>query len=128
MYQAVGGGSANIGTATTTTATEVSSSISTVTFTGLQGEPKCFFLRCAFDMFRSSGNMYYYIIAMSYDGTGYQTTTYYQASGTTDNNNSSTNYSFTYSNGTLEIKSIAGKSYKNGGFYPSVDYSLVYVY
>lgn len=123
-----GGGSANIGTATTTTATEVTSTISTVTFEGIQGEPKCFFLRCTNEFFRSTSDSSYYILAMSYDGTGYQSATYYRAGGQTYNNDSSTKYSFTYSDGTLVIQSKAGKAYKNGGFYPSVGYSLVYVY
>lgn len=126
-----GGGSANIGTATSTSVAEVTASKSTVTFTGLQGEPQGFFLRCTSGLFRSTSNNYYYIIAMSYDGEKYDSTTYHQSNGETKNNESSTRYSFTYDNGTLVITSTAGKSYTGGGFYldgGNTCYSLVYVY
>ena len=125
-----GGGSANIATATSGSVQE-ESTISTVTFTGLQGEPKCFFLRCTYEFFRSTSYRYYYILAMSYDGNGYQANTYYQYSGGVYNLNSPTSYSFTYDNGTLVIKSTAGKSFTGGGFYAdggATSYSLVYVY
>ena len=125
-----GGGSANIATATSTSVQE-DSTISTVTFTGLQGEPQGFFLRCTSGLFRSTSKNYYYIIAMSYDGENYDSTAYHQSNGETNNNASSTRYSFTYDNGTLVIKSTAGKSYTGGGFYVdggATCYSLVYVY
>ncbi len=116
------GGSASIGTKTTTNSDNTVTSLS---FSSLSGTPKAFFLRCTSQLTRSSSYSYYYIVSMRYNGTN-TTGNYWRMSNGTFYNDTS-HYSYTYSNGTLTLSSSAGRGSAGGSFYNG-SYELVYIY
>lgn len=120
----VQGGSVNIDTKTLTNSSASNTSIS---FTGLSGEPKAFFLRCTNQLTRSSNSSYYYVTDMRWNGSsGNHNGNYWRMSNGTFYNDTS-HYSHTYSNGTLTISSSGSRSSAGGSFYNG-GYELVYVY
>lgn len=119
-----GGGSVNVDTKTITNSSASNTSIS---FTGLSGEPKAFFLRCTTQLTRSSSSSYYYVTDMRWNGSsGNHNGNYWRMSNGTFYNDT-THYSHTYSNGTLTISSSGSRSAAGGSFYNG-GYELVYVY
>ena len=124
-----GGGSATVATKTAT-ATNYPTSLS---FTGLGGQPKAFFVRPtnSITVSTSSSSSYYYIVSMVYDGTNTKGSCLRMGS-TRNVSNITSGYSFTYSNGTLTLStSAASRSASPGAFYGGsggATYELVYVY
>lgn len=119
-----GGGSVNVDTKTITNSSASNTSIS---FTGLSGEPKAFFVRCTSQLTRSSNSSYYYVTDMRWNGSsGNHNGNYWRMSNGTFYNDTS-HYSHTYSNGTLTISSSGSRSAAGGSFYNG-GYELVYVY
>jgi hypothetical protein len=117
-----GGGAAQIDTKTMTNSSDQNTSIS---FTGLSGQPIAFFVRLTSSVSRSSSYRYYYVENVRYDGTNTNGRYFYRYNGTLTNDTS--HYSFTYANGTLTISSSASRSAAGGSFYNG-SYELVYIY
>ena len=117
-----GGGSS---TCATTTMTNSNDQATSIQFTGLSGEPKWFFVRCAAQMSRSSSYSYYYITTVRYNGTNHYGNYWRRSNGTFYND--TTHYSHTYSNGTLTVSSSASRGAAGGSFYNG-SYELVYIY
>lgn len=102
-----------------------SSGASSISFTGLGGAPKAFFLRYASPYAQSLSYSYIFVICVRYNGS----TTYgdYVSSGNIYRDTS--HYSFSYSNGTLTVSSSGGQSSEGGWFSNSTDgYELTYIY
>lgn len=116
-----GGGSVNIDTKTVTASNRPTS----LSFTGLLGQPKAFFVRCTASMSRSSNSTYYYVADMRYNGTNTTGNCWRMSNGNWTNITSG--YSFTYSNGTLTVSSNGSTTTSPGCFYPG-QYELVYIY
>lgn len=120
-----GGGGASVDTKTVT----ASNRPSTLSFTGMKGEPKMFALRATFTM-TSSSSTYYYVDSMR----GYLSGTSYSVEGrlfrmgsTRETQAVSSGYSASYSNGTLTLTSTGSRTASPGCFYNG-SYDLVYVY
>lgn len=116
-----GGSSPTISTKTVSNSSADNTSIS---FTGLTKAPIAFFVRCQTQLTRSSNSSYYYVVTMRYNGTNTRGNYWRMSNGTFYNDTS--HYSYTYSNGTLEVKSSAGRSSAGGSFYNGT-YELVYI-
>ena len=112
-------------TCDTKTMTNSNDQATSIQFTGLSGEPKWFFVRCAAQMSRSSSYSYYYITAVRYNGTNHYGNYWRRSNGTFYND--TTHYSHTYSNGTLTVSSSASRGAAGGSFYNG-SYELVYIY
>jgi len=108
-----------------TTAVFCADQATSIQFTGLSGQPKAFFVRLTSQLTRSSSYSYYYITAMSYDGTNHRGNYYRRSNGTFYND--TTHYSHSYSNGTLTISSSAGRGSAGGSFYNGT-YELIAIY
>lgn len=117
-----GGGSS---TCKTTTITNSNDQATSIQFTELSGEPKWFFVRLTSQLTRSSSYSYYYITAVSYNGTTHTGNYYRRSNGTFYND--TTHYSHTYNNGTLTVSSSASRGAAGGSFYNGT-YELVYIY
>lgn len=118
-----GGGSG--ATVKTKDVTNSSATATSLAFTGLEAEPKAFFVRCKQQLTRSSNSSYYYVVTMQYDGENTYGNYWRMSNGTYYNDTS--HYSFTYSNGTLTVKSSGSRSAAGGSFYNGT-YELIYVY
>lgn len=116
-----GSGSANIGTKTITPSSETSSTLS---FTGLSGEPIAFFLRNISTMSSSSSSSSRYVFNMLYDGSSVKGNEYVRSGNI---NPITSGYSYTYNNGTLTLRSTGNKSTSPGSFHNST-YELTYIY
>ena len=116
-----GGSSATIDTKTMTVSTVASS----ISFTGLGGTPKAFWVRCTTTLTRSSSYREYYVATMRYNGTNTTGNRWYRYNGQVSNITSG--YSFSYSSGTLTLSSSGNQSTSPGAFYNG-SYELVYVY
>jgi hypothetical protein len=114
--------SAGIGTKTVTNSSNTATSLA---FSSLSGEPKAFFVRCMAQLTRSSSYSYYYITAIRYNGTNTYGNYWRMSNGTFYADTS--HYSFTYSNGTLTVKSSGARGSAGGSFYNG-DYELTYIY
>lgn len=121
-YEGGGGGEVNIGTKTMTNADATDTSIQ---FTGLEGTPKAFFVRCTTTLSRSSSYRHYYVATMEYNGTSTKGNRWYRYNGQFSNITSG--YSYTYLNGTLTLSSSGTQSTSPGSFYNGT-YELVYIY
>lgn len=115
-------GGVNIGTASATGSNYPTS----LSFTGLQGEPKAFMLRSTSQISSSGSTTYYYIIAMVYDGSTTEGTLF-RIGSTRRVQNQTTGYSWTYSNGTLTVRSSASSRSSTPGAFNNT-YELVYIY
>lgn len=118
-----GGGSLSYGTKTAT-ASDYPTSLS---FTGLSGEPKAFVVRLNAQVSSSGSTTYYYIVDIAHFGT----TTHgncFRIGSTRRIDTITSGYSFTYSNKTLTVtSSAASRSASPGAFY-SGSYELLYAY
>lgn len=120
-----GGGSVNVGTKTVANSAATNTSIS---FTGLAGTPKAFFVRLTTTVTRNSSYRYYYVVDIRWDGSssgGLAGHRWYMYNG--QYSNITSGYSYSYSNGTLTVSSSGGQSTSPGAFYNGT-YELVYVY
>lgn len=117
-----GGGSVNIDTKTATASNYPTS----ISFTGMLGQPRAFFLRSTAQISSSGSTTYYYIIDMRYNGTN-TTGNYFRIGSTRATYNATSGYSFTYSGTTLTITSSATSRSATPGAFNNT-YELVYVY
>ena len=117
-----GGGGASVGTKSVSNQDATATSIS---FTDLSGEPIAFFARCTTSLSRSSSYRHYYVATMEYNGTSTNGNRWYRYNGQFSNITSG--YSYTYSNGTLTLKSSGNQTTSPGSFYNGT-YELVYIY
>lgn len=117
-----GGGGASVDTKTVTNSAATNTSIS---FTGLSGTPKAYFVRTTTQLSRSSSSYYYYVADIVFDGTSTQGNVFDVRNGRYQD--VGTGYSHTYSNGTLTLTSSGTRSASPGSFYNGT-YELVYVY
>lgn len=116
-----GGGTANIDTKTVTASNRPSS----LSFTGMEGEPKAFFLKATFTM-TSSSSTYYYVDSIRYNGTNTQGRLFRMGS-TRQTEHVTSGYSWSYSGTTLTVTSTGARSTSPGCFYNG-SYELTYVY
>lgn len=115
--------SLQVGTATTTP----SSNATSISFT-VSGEPVAFMLHMTATNYTMTSG-YYVVEAVMYDGSTTTGSYYYYKSGGGSGhtqNYSNSYFSFTYSNGTLTVKSTSSTS--GGYFYSGKQYKLLYVY
>lgn len=113
---------ANVDLSIKTKTTKLSSNATSISFTGLDGEPKAFAI-CP------TGNITLgttrYVTGVTYDGTTTHGVYGYKSSSTSTSYYSSSYFTWTYSNGTLTVKT---SSTTNGGnFSNSVTYQLAYI-
>lgn len=118
-----GGGGVNIGTKSVTNSSNTATSLN---FTGLSGQPKAFFVRATSTITSSGNTSYYYVVSMVYDGSSTEGT-YFRIGSTRAVYNDTSHYSYTYSNGTLQVKSSGSRTAAGGSFYNGT-YELVYIY
>lgn len=118
-----GGGASQVGTATVTNSSNTSTALN---FTGLAGEPIAFFLRCTSTIQSSGSTSYYYVHNMRYNGANTQGN-YMRIGSTRGIYADTSHYSFTYSNGTLQVRSSASRTSAGGSFYNGT-YELTYIY
>lgn len=103
-----------------------SSNATSISFSGLAAQPKAFMLIATTQITLSST---YYVTAVTSDGTNTYGTYVRKGSGSSSsayNYVSSSYFSWTYSNGTLTVKSQSSNS--GGNFKSSVTYRLIYIY
>lgn len=118
-----GGGTVSVDTKTATASNYPVS----LSFTGMNGTPKYWFLRLTTQVSSSGSTTYYYIIDMRYNGTNI-TGNCFRIGSTRRVDNIASGYSYTYSGTTLTItSSAANRSASPGAFY-SGTYELVYIY
>lgn len=122
-YSGGGGGSVQTDTKTVTASNYPTS----LSFTGMLGEPKMFTVRLNTAVSSSGSTTYYYIVNITSHGT----TTHgncFRIGSTRQVNNITSGYSWSYSGTTLTItSSAASRSASPGAFY-SGSYELMYVY
>ena len=116
------GGEVNIGTVTMVNNNATATSIQ---FTGLNGTPKAFFVRCTTALSRSTSSRNYYVVTIRYNGTDTVGNRFYRYNG--QYNIVTSGYSYTYSGGTLTLTSSGNQTTAPGAFY-SGGYELVYIY
>lgn len=112
-------------TVKTTTKTNSSNTATSISFTGLTGQPVAFFVRCATQM-QSSSTTYYYVSNMRYNGTNVNGNAFRMGS-TRQVTVVTSGYSYSYNNGTLTVSSSGNRTTAPGSFYNGT-YELVYVY
>lgn len=105
------------------TTAKTSSNATSISFTGLSAKPKMFSVML--DKQSSLGSTRY-VISVNSDGTNTYGTWGYSSSNTRYAYYSSSYFSWTYSNGTLTVKS---SSSSNGGYFRNgYNYRLIYAY
>ena len=119
---ASGGGGVNIDTKTIT-ATSYPKSIS---FTGMKGIPKAFFLLSTSQISSSGSTSYYYVICMRYNGTN-TTGSCFRIGSTRRVDPITSGYSWSYSGTTLTLTSSASSRSASPGAFNN-GYELVYIY
>lgn len=120
---ASGGGSVQTDTKTATASNYPTS----LSFTGMKGEPKMFTVRMNAQVSSSGSTTYYYIV----DITSHGTTTHgncFRIGSTRRVENITSGYSWTYSGTTLTISSSASSRSSSPGAFYSGSYELLYVY
>lgn len=122
VVDVAGGGGVNIDTKTAT----ASNYPTQLSFTGLKGEPKMFALKLTTQVSSSGNTTYYYIVDMIYNGTNIHGNCF-RIGSTRRVQNVTRGYSFTYSNGTLTLKSSASSRSASPGAF-NTEYELIYVY
>lgn len=120
-----GTGSGGSPTVKTLTYTNSSNTATSISFTGLTGEPVAWFVRCATQM-QSSSTTYYYVSNMRYNGSNVNGNAFRMGS-TRQVTVVTSGYSYTYSSGTLTVSSSGNRTTAPGSFYNGT-YELVYVY
>ena len=113
-----GGTTLTIGTATK----KLSSNSTTITFEGLTGEPKMFAIVPTGNITLGSTR---YVTGVMYDGSRTHGTYGYRQSSSATSYYSASYFTWTYSNGTLTVKTSS--STNGGNFSSSATYQLVYV-
>lgn len=109
----------------TATASDYPTSLS---FTGMQGEPKMFTVRLNTAVSSSGSTTYYYIVDITSHGATSVHGNVFRIGSTRQVNNITSGYSWSYSGTTLTItSSAASRSASPGAFY-SGSYELFYVY
>lgn len=116
------GGGVNIDTKTATASNYPTS----LSFTGMEGEPKMFALRATAQISSSGSTTYYYIIDMHYNGTS-TSGNVFRIGSTRQVNNVASGYSWSYSGTTLTLTSSASSRSASPGAFNNT-YQLVYVY
>lgn len=108
---------------------ELSVNGTSITFTGLSDEPKCFIVRVKDNVSFNSSTSNYKIVYVTYDGTN--TTGAYLRGGTSTSTSgviyNITKYSFTYSSGSLTVSSSGSSTSAGGGFIIG-EWELIYAY
>lgn len=120
---ASGGGDVNVDTKTVTASNYPTS----LSFTGLLGEPKMFAVRLNAQVSSSGSTTYYYIVDVIHAGT----TTHgncFRIGSTRRVDTITSGYSYTYSGTTLTITSSASSRSSSPGAFYSGSYELIYVY
>lgn len=117
-----GGGGVNIDTKTVTASNYPTS----LSFTGMLGQPKAFFLKATSQISSSGSTTYYYIINMRYNGTN-TTGSVFRIGSTRQVNHITSGYSWSYSGTTLTITSNASSRSASPGAFNN-GYELVYIY
>ena len=112
------GGGASVGTAST----KLSSNATSISFTGLKGQPKAFAITPTGNITLGSTR---YVTGVMYDGSTTHGVYGYRASSSATSYYSATYFTWTYSNGTLTI--TTNSSTNGGNFTSSATYKLVYV-
>ncbi|MBO7733986.1 MAG: hypothetical protein J6S67_15585 [Methanobrevibacter sp.] len=97
-----------------------------IQFTGMNGQPKAFFLRSTSQISSSGSTTYYYIIDMRYNGTN-TTGNCFRIGSTRRVDNITSGYSWSYSGTTLTITSSAASRSASPGAFNNT-YELVYFY
>ena len=105
-----------------TATTQLSSASTTITFTGLTAQPKMFSIVPTTNITLSSTR---YVTGVTYDGTTTHGVYGYRQSSSATSYYSSSYFTWTYSNGTLTVKT--NSSTNGGNFTNSVAYQLTYV-
>ena len=122
-YSGGGGGEVQFDTKTATASNYPTS----LSFTGMKGEPKAFVVRLNASVSSSGSTTYYYIVDISHFGT----TTHgncFRIGSTRRVDNITSGYSYTYSNGTLTITSSASSRSASPGAFYNGSYELLYCY
>ena len=117
-----GGGSASTDTKTVT----ASNRPSTLSFTGMKGQPIAWALRATFTM-TSSSSTYYYVDSMRGIGTSNVQGRLFRMGSTRQTEAVTTGYSASYSGTTFTVTSSGNRTTSPGCFYNG-SYELVYVY
>lgn len=120
---ASGGGSVQYDTKTVT----ASNNPTSLNFTGLAGEPKAFVVRLNASVSSSGSTTYYYIVDMASFGTTVHGNCF-RIGSTRQVTSITSGYSFTYSNGTLTVRSSASSRSASPGAFYSGSYELLYAY
>ena len=115
-------GGARIGTDTVSASGSYPTSISF----DVEGEPLAFVVRSTTQISSSGSTSYYYVIAVVYDGNDV-TGTLFRIGSTRRTQNVTSGYSYTYSNGTLTVRSSASSRSSTPGAFNGT-YELTYVY
>ena len=98
-----------------------------LSFTGLEGEPKMFAVRLNAQVSSSGNTTYYYIVDMIYNGTGIHGNCF-RIGSTRRVDTITSGYSWSYSNGTLTLTSSASSRSASPGAFYSGSYELIYCY
>lgn len=118
--------SASGGTAGTGSAT-LSAAGNSISFTGLNGTPKAWFIRCTTQLSSSGSTTYYYVADARYNGTNTQATLF-RIGSTRRIQNQTSGISYTYSGGTLTVTTTATAATAAPGYFYNGTYELTYVY
>ena len=119
----VSGGSLSYDTKTVT----ASSYPVSLSFTGLSGEPKAFIVRANASISSSGNSSYYYIVDMAYFG-GTLHGNCFRVGSTRRVDSITSGYTYTYSDGTLTVRSSASSRSSSPGAFYSGSYELLYAY
>ena len=119
-----GGGSISYDTKTAT----ASSYPTSLSFTGLSGEPKFFAVRLNAQVSSSGSTTYYYIVDIISNCDGTTHGNCFRIGSTRRVDNITSGYSYTYSNGTLTVSSSASSRSSSPGAFYNGSYELLYAY
>ena len=117
-----GGGGGGSSVTIETKTTKPSSNSTSISFTGLKAEPKVFAICPTGNITLSSTR---YVTSVMYDGSTTHGTYGYRQSSSATSYYSASYFTWTYSNGTLTVKTSS--STNGGNFTSSATYQLVYV-
>lgn len=116
------GGSGGSGVTIKTASTKPSSNSTSISFTGLTAQPKMFAICPTGNITLGSTR---YVTGVVYDGSTTRGTYGYRSGSSATSYHSASYFTWTYSNGTLTVKTSS--STNGGNFTSSVTYQLVYV-
>lgn len=117
------------GSVQTDTKTETASNYPTsLSFTGMKGEPKMFTVRLNAQVSSSGSTTYYYIVDITSHGSGTVHGNCFRIGSTRRVDNITSGYSWSYSGTTLTITSNASSRSASPGAFYNGSYELLYVY